>query len=110
EQFGGAGSPPHLIGLSAWICIDARAGRIEQAEARLEDANSRLPDKRDDPKLAMARVYVDLAKGGSSTSVEDRLSDSSMQTSVKGDAIQYYLYRLLVEDGLAPDLDKAALD
>ena len=107
EQFAGAGSPPHLIGLSAWISVEARAGRVEEAEARLEDAKTALADKLDDPKLVMASIYVDLAKGGSSATVADRLSDPSMQTSLKSDAIQYYLYRLLVEDGVAPDIAKA---
>ncbi len=107
EQFAGAGSPPHLIGLSAWISVEARAGRAEEAEARLKDAKTALADKLDDPKLVLAGVYVELAKGGSSATVADRLSDPSMQTSLNSDAIQYYLYRLLVEDGVAPDNAKA---
>lgn len=105
-QFAGAGSPPHLIGLSAWISVEARAGRVEQAAARFAEAQSNFPDQLDDPKLVMARIYLDLAKDGSDASVSDRLSEPSMQSSTNNDAIQYYLYQLLVEDGFAPERDE----
>ena len=107
EQFGGAGSPPHLIGLSARISVEARAGRVDQAAARLEDAKAAFADKLDDPKLVMADVYVDLAMGASSENVADRLITQSMQSSLASDAIQYYLYQLLVEDGIAPEMVEA---
>ncbi|MEO1323918.1 MAG: serine/threonine-protein kinase, partial [Pseudomonadota bacterium] len=103
-QFAGPGSPPHRIGLTAWISVEARAGFLEDAEALLQEANAILADDLDDPNLEMSNIYFELAKGASVESLSQRLTAPSLQSSVNSDAIQYYLYRLLVEDGVAPEL------